>query len=41
MVNGATNVCTQVEPGRSARLSPGDELRLGESTTYAILLGAL
>lgn len=41
VVNGATNVCTQVEPGRSARLSPGDELRLGESTTYAILLGAL
>lgn len=41
VVNGATNVCTQVEPGRSAQLNPGDELRLGESTTYAILLGAL
>ena len=41
VVNGATSVCIQVEPGRSARLSPGDELKLGESTTYAILLGAL
>ncbi|WP_368143191.1 FHA domain-containing protein [Collinsella aerofaciens] len=41
VVNGATNVCTQVEPGRRAQLNPGDELRLGESTTYAILLGAL
>lgn len=41
VVNGATNVCIQVEPGRSAQLNPGDELRLGESTTYAILLGAL
>ena len=41
VVNGATNVCTQVEPGRSAQLNPGDELRLGESTTYAIFLGAL
>ena len=41
VVNGATNVCTQVEPGRSAQLNPGDELKLGESTTYAILLGAL
>ena len=39
VVNGATNVCIQVEPGRSAQLNPGDELRLGESTTYAILLG--
>ena len=41
VVIGATNVCTQVEPGRCAQLNPGDELRLGESTTYAILLGAL
>ena len=41
VVNDATNVCTQVEPGRSAQLNPGDELKLGESTTYAILLGAL
>ncbi|MFR7797927.1 MAG: FHA domain-containing protein [Collinsella sp.] len=41
VVNGATRVCIQVEPGRSAQLSPGDELKLGESTTYAILLGAL
>ena len=40
VVNGATRVCTQVEPGRIARLNPGDELKLGESTTYAILLGA-
>ena len=32
VVNGATNVCIQVEPGRSAQLNPGDELRLGEST---------
>ena len=37
----ATRVCIQVEPGRSAQLNPGDELKLGESTTYAILLGAL
>ena len=41
VVNGATSVCIQVEPGRSAQLNPGDELKLGESTTYAILLGAL
>ena len=38
VVNGATRVCIQVEPGRSAQLNPGDELKLGESTTYAILL---
>ena len=41
VVNGATRVCIQVEPGRSAQLNPGDELKLGESTTYAILFGAL
>lgn len=41
MVNGVTSVCIQVEPGRSAQLNPGDELKLGESTTYAILFGAL
>ena len=41
VVNGATSVCIQVEPGRSAQLNPGDELKLGESTTYAILFGAL
>ena len=41
VVNGATSVCIQVEPGRSAQLNPGDELKLGESTTYAILLGTL
>ncbi len=41
VVNGVTSVCIQVEPGRSAQLNPGDELKLGESTTYAILLGAL
>ena len=41
VVSGATSVCIQVEPGRSAQLNPGDELKLGESTTYAILLGAL
>mgnify|MGYP000697718095 CR=1 FL=1 len=42
VVNGATSVCIQVEP-RSLRpqLNPGDELKLGESTTYAILFGAL
>ena len=39
VVNGATRVCIQVEPGRSAQLNPGDELKLGESTTYAILFG--
>ena len=32
VVNGATSVCIQVEPGRSAQLNPGDELKLGEST---------
>lgn len=41
VVNGATRVCIQVEPGRSAQLNPGDELKLGESTTYAIFFGAL
>ena len=41
VVNGVTSVCIQVEPGRSAQLNPGDELKLGESTTYAILFGAL
>lgn len=41
VVNGATRVCIQVEPGRSAQLNPGDELKLGESTTYAILFGAI
>ena len=41
VVNGATRVCIQVEPGRSAQLNPGDELKLGESTTYAILFDAL
>ena len=41
VVNGATSVCIQVEPGRSAQLNPGDELKLGESPTYAILFGAL
>ena len=41
VVSGVTRVCTQVEPGRIAQLNPGDELKLGESTTYAILLGAL
>ena len=41
VVNGVTSVCIQVEPGRSAQLNPGDELKLGGSTTYAILFGAL
>ena len=41
VVSGTSRVFTQVEPGRFARLNPGDELKLGESTTYAILLGAL
>jgi len=40
VVGGADGVCVQVEPGRTARLNPGDELKLGESTTFAILLGA-
>ena len=40
VVSGANRVCRQVEPGRTATLEPGDELKLGESTVYAILLGA-
>ena len=40
VVSGANRVCRQVEPGRTAVLEPGDELKLGESTVYAILLGA-
>lgn len=40
VVNGADRVCMQAEPGRSVVLEPGDELKLGESTTFAVLLGA-
>lgn len=40
VVSGATRVCVQAEPGRSVLLEPGDELKLGESTTYTVLLGA-
>ena len=36
-----TKACLLYTSGRSAQLNPGDELKLGESTTYAILFGAL
>ena len=34
VVNGATRVCIQVEPGRSAQLNPGDELKLGPHADF-------
>ena len=40
VVNGVDRVCVQVEPGRVAELRPSDELKLGESTTFTILVGA-